>query len=55
MTYDLSPSLFLENGPAVQAAASLKANRPAHDYARLWRTYDRDHRLALVNDQLRAA
>ena len=55
MTYDLSPSLFLENGPAVQAAATRKANQSAHDYARLWRTYDREHRLALVDDQLRAA
>ena len=55
MTYDLSPSLFLENGPAVQAAAARKANQSAHDYARLWRTYDRDHRLALIDDQLRAA
>jgi hypothetical protein len=55
MTYDLSPSLFLENGPAVQAAAARSANRSAHDFARAWRTYDRDHRLALVESQLRAA
>ncbi len=55
MTYDLSPALFLENGPAVQAAAVRKANRSAHDYARLWRTYDREHRLALIETQLRAA
>ena len=55
MTYDLSPSLFLENGPAVQAAAASKANRSAHDFARLWRTSDRERRLALVDDQLRAA
>ena len=75
MTYDLSPSLFLENGrvglppavqghaggmtdpaiPAKQAAATLSANRAAHDYARLWRTYDREHRLALIENQLRAA
>ena len=34
MTYDLSPSLFLENGPAVQAAAARSANRSAHDFAR---------------------
>ena len=55
MTYDLSPSLFLENGPAKQAAATRSANRSAHDYARLWRTYDREHRLALIDSQLRAA
>ena len=55
MTYELSPSLFLENGPAVQAAATRKANRSAHDYARLWRTYDGEHRLALIDSQLRAA
>jgi hypothetical protein len=55
MTYDLSPSLFLENGPTKQAAAALAANRSAHDYARLWRTYDREHRLALIETQLRAA
>ena len=55
MTYELSPTLFLENGPTVKAAATRSANRSAHDYARLWRTYDRDHRLALIDDQLRAA
>ena len=55
MTYDLSPALFLENGPTVQAAAARSANRSAHDYARLWRTYDREHRLALIENQLRAA
>ena len=32
-----------------------KANRPASDFARLWRTADRDFRLALVENQLRAA
>jgi len=55
MTYELNPSLFLESGPENLAAAARKANRSAHDYARLWRTYDRDHRLALVDSQLRAA
>ena len=55
MTYELSPTLFLENGPAIRAAAAAKANRKAHDYARLWRSYDREHRLALVETQLRAA
>jgi hypothetical protein len=55
MTYELSPALFLENGPAVQAAAVRKANRSAHDYARLWRSYDGEHRLALIESQLRAA
>ena len=55
MTYDLSPSLFLENGPENLAVAGRKASRSAHDYARLWRSYDRDHRLALVDSQLRAA
>ncbi len=55
MTYELSPTLFLENGPAVLAAANRSATRSAHNYARLWRMYDREHRLALVEDQLRAA
>ena len=55
MTYELSPALFLENGPAVQAAAARKDNRSAHDFARAWRSYDRDHRLALIESQLRAA
>ncbi|HMI41481.1 MAG TPA: hypothetical protein VK485_09665 [Sphingomicrobium sp.] len=32
-----------------------KANRSANDFARLWRTADRDFRLALVENQLRAA
>jgi hypothetical protein len=55
MTYELNPSLFLENGPNNLATADRKATRSAHDYARLWRTYDGDHRLALVETQLRAA
>jgi hypothetical protein len=55
MAYILNPSLFLENGPANLAAADRHAHRSAHDYARLWRTYDREHRLALVENQLRAA
>jgi len=40
---------------AALAAANPAANRPAPDFARLWRTSDREHRLALVENQLRAA
>jgi hypothetical protein len=32
-----------------------KSSRPESDFARLWRTADRDYRLALVENQLRAA
>ena len=51
MTYEPTPS-----GPAVQAAGTRRpANQPANDLARLWRTSDRDHRWALIENQLRAA
>jgi hypothetical protein len=55
MTYDLSPSPFLEGGSADEAEPTRSANRPANDLARLWRTSDREHRWALVENQLRAA
>ena len=35
--------------------ADRKADRSVRDFARLWRTADRDYRLALVENQLRAA
>ena len=47
MTYDLSPRLFVEDGPAVSAAA---VRSSAHH--RSWRTLDRNRRLALIADQV---
>ena len=50
MTYGLSNQLFLENGPAVQAARAA-----AHSSARAfraWRGLDADGRLALVEQAL---
>jgi len=38
-----------------EAQADRKFSRSANDFARLWRTADRDFRLALVENQLRAA
>ena len=50
MTYDLSPRLFVEDGPAVSAAA---VRSSAHH--RSWRKLDRNRRLALIEKALKAA
>ena len=53
MAYGLNPSLFLENGPAVQAAA---AHARSHsDAYRAWVGLDAERRLALVEKALRSA
>ena len=49
MTYDLSTRLFVEDGPAVSAAA---VRSSAH--YRYWRRLDRDRRLALIERALKA-
>jgi hypothetical protein len=53
MAYGLNPGLFLENGPAVQAA-NARAAHPASRFAS-WRRLSSDRRLALVDQALARA
>ena len=51
MTYSLSRGLFVENGPAEQAAVAAAA-RPAVRF-RPWRTLPLERRLAMVEEALK--
>jgi hypothetical protein len=52
MTYSLSPRLFVEDGPAVHAA-HVAAGRNFARF-RFWRKLDAYHRLAAVEEALKA-
>jgi len=51
MTYGLSPRLFIENGPAVQAAKAIQA-RSSRNMLLSWRNLDAGDRLALIERAL---
>ena len=53
MAYGLNPRLFLENGPAIQAAAAHA--RSSSDSYRAWAGLDAERRLALIEKALRTA
>ena len=53
VTYGLNPRLFLENGPAIQAATAHA--RSSSDAYRAWAGLDAEHRLELVEQALRPA
>ena len=53
MAYGLNPRLFVENGPAIQAAAA--HSRSSSDAYRAWAGLDADRRLALIEKALRSA
>ena len=53
MAYGLNPRLFLENGPAIQAAEA-QARSSGNAY-RAWAGLDARQRLALVEQALSAA
>ncbi len=53
MTYGLNPRLFLENGPAIQAAEAHA--RSSTDAYRAWAGLDADRRLKLVENALKSA
>ena len=53
MAYGLNPRLFIENGPAIQAAGAL-AHSSSNSY-RAWKSFDRERRLALVEKALTPA
>jgi hypothetical protein len=48
MTYDLSPRLFIEDGPAVRAAG-VRSSAPF----RMWRKLDGERRLTLIERALK--
>jgi hypothetical protein len=50
MAYGLNPRLFVENGPAIQAAGAL-AHSSSNAF-RAWQRFDADRRLALVEKAL---
>ena len=52
MTYGIDPGLFVEDGPAIQAAKVATARNPAR-FGR-WRTLTSDHRLKVVEQALKA-
>lgn len=51
MAPEFNPRLFVENGPAIHAADALarRSSIPFH----AWKSFDREHRLALVEQALR--
>ncbi len=53
VTYGLNPRLFLENGPAIQAAAA--HSRSHSDAYRAWAGLDAEHRLELIEKALHKA
>ncbi|HET9810551.1 MAG TPA: hypothetical protein VFP53_02500 [Sphingomicrobium sp.] len=52
MTYGLSPTLFVEDGPAVHAVANAAERRS--DRFRAWRNLDSTHRLELIERAMNA-
>jgi hypothetical protein len=54
MAYGVNPRLYLENGPAVEAAKA-RARSSAADYQSVWDALGREQRMALVERQLRTA
>ena len=53
VTYGLNPRLFVENGPAIQAAAAHA--RSSADAYRAWAGLDAEHRLELIEKALHDA
>lgn len=51
MAYGIDPLLFVEDGPAIQAAKAAAAHRSAR-FGR-WRVLDSDHRLEAVEQALK--
>jgi hypothetical protein len=53
MAYGLNPRLFVENGPAIHAAAA--HSRSSSDAFRAWAGLDAEHRLELIEKALKEA
>lgn len=54
MTYGVSPRLYLENGPAIEAAKA-QARSSAANYQSIWDALDAKQRLTVIDRQLRTA
>ncbi len=54
MAYGVSPRLYVENGPAIEAAKA-QVRSSATSYQRIWDALDAKQRLALVERQLGTA
>lgn len=54
MAYDLSPRLFVEHGPAIEAAAAATRRSPVGATSRNWLALSRDKRLTVIERALRA-
>jgi hypothetical protein len=52
MAYGFNPRLFVENGPAIQADEALARSSSIPFHA--WKGFDRDRRLALVEQAMRS-
>jgi hypothetical protein len=51
MAYGFNPRLFIENGPAIHADQALGRSSSVPFHA--WKSFDRERRLALVEQALR--
>ena len=54
MAYGLNPRLYLENGPAVEAARA-QARSSATDYQSVWEALGREQRMAIIEREIRKA
>ena len=54
MAYGVSHRLYLENGPAIEAAKA-QARSSAASYQSIWEALDPKQRMALIDPQLRTA
>lgn len=54
MAYGVSPRLYLENGPAVEAAKA-RGRSSAASYQSIWEALDPKQRMAIIDCQLRSA
>ena len=54
MAYGLNPRLYLENGPAVEAAKA-QARSSATEYQSIWEALGREQRMAIIEREIRKA
>ena len=54
MAYGVSPRLYLENGPAIEAAKA-QARSSAASYQSMWEALEAKQRMAVIDRQLRTA
>ena len=54
MAYGVSPRLYLENGPAIEAAKA-QARSSAASYQSMWEALEAKQRMVVIDRQLRTA